>query len=348
MIFMKSELARPAASIDEVRGKLQIAVELELSTIPTYLYALYSMPRGTNTTARGIVRSVVVEEMLHMALACNLLNAIGGAPVVDDPAKTPRYPGLLPGSVTGVTARLAPISLAHVEGLFMEIEEPEHPLVIKNKMAALGLDAELPPPTIGAFYRQILADLDALGAEVFTGDPQRQLSPDAIDGTIPVTSPETARKAILTIVEQGEGTDMSPQESPDSEDPAHYYRFQQIVRGRRLVRNPTPPPNPSPADLWVFGPDPVDFDPAKVLPLVEDPTSDGYPEGSPAKNANDAFNRAYTDILKGIHRAVNGEPDTIFGAVGVMVGALPGLVQDLVAVDLGDGRRAGPTFQYLV
>ena len=31
----------------------------------------------------AIIRSVVIEEMLHMALACNLLNAVGGQPEID-------------------------------------------------------------------------------------------------------------------------------------------------------------------------------------------------------------------------------------------------------------------------
>src|SRR2546421_835393 len=59
------------------------AVELEHATIPTYLYALYSLQPGGNLKIQSLVRSVVWEEMLHMSLACNVLNAIGGSPVIE-------------------------------------------------------------------------------------------------------------------------------------------------------------------------------------------------------------------------------------------------------------------------
>ncbi|RBH51872.1 hypothetical protein C3F00_033145, partial [Pseudomonas sp. MWU13-2860] len=49
------------------------AVRLELSTIPTYLTALFSIKPGQNQEARALVQSVVVEEMLHMTLAANTL-----------------------------------------------------------------------------------------------------------------------------------------------------------------------------------------------------------------------------------------------------------------------------------
>ncbi|MBI4473414.1 MAG: hypothetical protein HY646_12155, partial [Acidobacteria bacterium] len=67
-------------SIASLRRHLQIAIELEAATIPPYLCALYSTPDGQNRHASGIIRSVVVEEMLHIALAANVLNAIGGHP----------------------------------------------------------------------------------------------------------------------------------------------------------------------------------------------------------------------------------------------------------------------------
>ena len=67
-------------SLAAVQAALQQAVELEHATIPLYLYALYSLVPGKNDAIAAIIQSVVVEEMLHMTLACNVLNAIGGAP----------------------------------------------------------------------------------------------------------------------------------------------------------------------------------------------------------------------------------------------------------------------------
>ena len=42
------------------------------------------------------LQSVVMEEMLHMVNAANVLNAIGGAPFFDHPAFIPTYPLVMP------------------------------------------------------------------------------------------------------------------------------------------------------------------------------------------------------------------------------------------------------------
>src|SRR5579872_2561829 len=78
---------------------LQTAIELEHSTIPPYLYALYSLDPARNASIYALILSIVQEEMLHMSLACNVLNAIGGKPVIDRAKFIPQYPGPLPGSV---------------------------------------------------------------------------------------------------------------------------------------------------------------------------------------------------------------------------------------------------------
>ena len=56
--------------------------------MPPYLYAMYSLKTG-NATSKRALRSIVVQEMLHMLLACNMLTAIGSAPVIDDPGFVP-------------------------------------------------------------------------------------------------------------------------------------------------------------------------------------------------------------------------------------------------------------------
>ncbi|MBK6797040.1 MAG: hypothetical protein IPG76_09695 [Acidobacteria bacterium] len=47
-------------NIDDLRAHLQIAIELEHSTIPPYLCALYSIPDGMNVQAAQVIRSVVI------------------------------------------------------------------------------------------------------------------------------------------------------------------------------------------------------------------------------------------------------------------------------------------------
>src|SRR5687768_4726057 len=80
-----------------VLSAIQDAIKLEHSTIPPYLYALYSLKEGNNQGIIDIIQSVVIEEMLHMTLACNILNALGGTPEIDTPSFVPTYPGTLPG-----------------------------------------------------------------------------------------------------------------------------------------------------------------------------------------------------------------------------------------------------------
>jgi Ferritin-like len=54
--------------------------------------AMYSLDSGRNPEATEVVTSVLVEEMMHMALAANLLNAVGGRPRLDSTQMLPAYP----------------------------------------------------------------------------------------------------------------------------------------------------------------------------------------------------------------------------------------------------------------
>src|SRR5687767_925385 len=131
MITIKRELFEALESGDKqaVLSALQQAIELEHSTIPPYLYALYSLVPGKNDSIAEIIESVVVEEMLHMTLVSNILNALGGSPQIDSPDFVPDYPGPLPGSVESqLIVGLAPFSIDLVHDVFMTIEEPEDPL----------------------------------------------------------------------------------------------------------------------------------------------------------------------------------------------------------------------------
>jgi hypothetical protein len=94
--------AGPIRSLEELRNHLQYAIGIELATIPAYLYALYSIEEGKNTAVAEVIQSVALEEMLHMTLAANVLNAIGGVPR-PDPVTGPEagnpipvYPAAIP------------------------------------------------------------------------------------------------------------------------------------------------------------------------------------------------------------------------------------------------------------
>ena len=70
-------LAVPAEQYDLawLQESLQVAVELELSTIPPYLCGYWSC-QDSSSTAAQIILSVVLQEMLHMGLAANRFGEI--------------------------------------------------------------------------------------------------------------------------------------------------------------------------------------------------------------------------------------------------------------------------------
>jgi hypothetical protein len=328
MIRLKPELTADLDTPTGLQTALQTAIMLEHSTLPPYLYASWSL--SGNDSIALLVGPIVMQEMGHMALACNVLNAIGGSPVIADPQFVPTYPGPLPGGVEGdLIVPLARFSIDLVHDVFMVIEEPEDPIA---RRAAAGADAV----TIGEFYEAIEQQIVAQGEGIFTGSPDRQVEA-ILPGVIAVTNVETARAAIQTIVEQGEGTTQSPDASPG--ELAHFYRFAEIYHGKALIPNPSPPPP------FVFEGDPIPFEPDGVLPVVSNPKAADYPAGSPARVQCDAFNAAYTSLLHNLHSSFNGDQDRLVPALSDM-GKMRRLGTDLMEVPLGDGTNAGPSFEF--
>jgi hypothetical protein len=343
MIHLQPQLFRALQSggVQAVQGALQNAIKLEHATIPVYLYALYSLDPARNAAIAAIVRSVVIEEMLHMNLACNVLNALGGSPVIDTPGFIPTYPGPLPGGVESeLKVHLRPFSHDQLAD-FMKIEEPEEPLhfpVVQTR----GL---LPPHTIGQFYAEIRRQIDLLQPGAFNAAPRKQVGPGQMEGSIVVTDKTTAGQAIDTIVEQGEGTTESPLEAATGQQIAHYYRFAEIYNGRRLIANPAATPATTPDQRFVYGGDPITLDPAGVYPVPSDPLASNYVAGSAARRACDTFNYTYTNLLKSLHATFNGQPEQLDSAIGLMM-SLEQQAGDMMSGSNPSGVNVGPSFEY--
>jgi Ferritin-like len=340
MIRLRSELAADlgGADRDAVLTALQQALRLEHSTIPPYLYALYSVVPGTNAAVADIIESVVVEEMLHMALVSNIILGLDGSPVLDRPDAIPRYPATLPGSVAGgLVVGLAPCSLDVIEDVFMKIEEPEDPLVFPAELAADEV-------TIGEFYAAITTSITALGDAAFVGDRNRQLGPDVLPYATVVTDVASARAAIETIVAQGEGTTTAPLEVAGT-DVAHYYRFNEIVHGHRLIPNPEATSEDPPDRRYLYAGEPIPFDGGNISPLPVNPTLRGYPAGSSAFFACRTFNYTYTGLLRVLHEVFNGVPDRYEAAIGLMM-SLEQQAKDLTTGVSTGGAVVGPSFEY--
>jgi Ferritin-like len=318
--------------VEAVREKLQSAIELEHATLPPYLYALYSLDPAKNGEIVSIIRSVVTEEMLHMTLAANVLNAIGGSPDIDNPKFIPNYPGPLPGGVEDqLTVQLAPFSMAQLE-TFLTIEEPVDPL--QFKMAA-SLTPQ--PVTIGDFYRQLIKAIEKLGPPIFVPGPRNQVGPNLVPESVVVTDVPSARQALTTIVEQGEGTSKTPLEIVGN-GYAHYYRFMQIKKGHLLEPE---------GDTFAWDGPAVPFDPAGVYPVPTQLPGWSYQPGSAAAAENDMFNYTYTNLLKALDALFNGQNTS--AQMNRTLGLMMSLKELAVAMMSGipdSTRYNGPTFQY--
>jgi rubrerythrin len=332
MLMMKPDLLAGLDKPGGLKSALQVAIELEHSTIPPYLYAVFSLEGGDNQEIEQLVDGVVKEEMAHMALACNILNAIGGTPEIDTPRFIPTYPKSLPGTVEEqLKVHLRRFSIEQVEKTFMIIEEPEEPLAIPDAIAAT-------PLTIGAFYAKVKQAIEAAGQAIFVGDPKRQVTGGFAE-IIAVTDVASASTAIETIVEQGEGTSSSPFGDKADDEFAHFYRFAEIAKGKKLI------PAPGQKPPWRYAGETIPFDPAKVKPVVDDPHCSNYPEGSPARKACEEFNHTYTNLLKLLHEVFNGAPQTLDSSIAVMF-ELKQQAGEVMAIELGPGKHAGPSFEY--
>lgn len=339
-------------TLDDLREHLEDAVQLELGVIPPYLCALYTLYPNTNEEVGQIIRSVVVEEMLHMILAANVLNAVGGHPRVTG-EYAPIYPVLLPD---GVEAHLLPFTKDALE-TFLKIEEPSRP---HHKIAAELARRPVTPlrvaqrhyPTIGEFYQEIIDGIERLVGElgegaVFTGEARLQITPKYYYSSggeaIVVHDLKTAKAALEQIVEQGEGETHSLYD--EDGNLAHFFRYMEIRYQRRyrpdqkdaIRRGHFPEPEGEPF--------PVDYQ--AVYPMLSDPKLEDYPEGE-LRQAAQAFNRTWSHLLRQIERAFSGAPDELLPAVGTMF-ELKYKSLELIRNPLPHhhGRNAGPTFEYV-
>ncbi len=326
-------------TIDSLHQHLQWAIELEHATLPPYLCALYSLDPERNPDAVELVSSVFVEEMIHLSLAANLLNAVGGEPRLDTPAMLPGYPRQLPHG--SVELSLLPFGPEALE-MFLRLEQPEAP-----SSPAESDHYE----TIGQFYDAIEDGFrylcSALGEEkVFSGDPARQVTAGPFHHTggklSPVTDLESALAAMDEIVEQGEGTSRGEVWDgdhdifhPDRDEVAHYYRFQELKLGRRYQRGDMPRSGPTGEAIA------VDF--AGVTSMQPNPRRSANPQ---IRAAQEAFDNSYCTLLYLLDQTFNGEPALIRDATRAMFGIKTEVLKLLQLVE-DDGTAAGPTFTYV-
>ena len=223
------------------------AAEIEHGLMCTYLYAGWSLKRATDEGVtpgqlatidqwRKHIRSVAMEEMVHLAMVNNMLMSIGSPPHFRR-QNFPVLPGYHPSSLV---VRLAPLTrdtLAH----FIYLERPEGMQMAQAPGFESRLVYERRSPTatltptaedydtVGHLYRGIEQGFEQLSERMgesglFIGNPEAQMGRELmdLDGLFAVTDLRSARKAIHVIIEQGEGGRASQQ--PDAAE-SHFARF---------------------------------------------------------------------------------------------------------------------------
>ncbi|MEU4091257.1 ferritin-like protein [Streptomyces sp. NPDC026673] len=326
MVARLMAVPAPSRETGWLRQALQVAVELELATIPPYLCAWWSV-RDRNATVARLIRGIVADEMFHMGLACNMLVAVGGRPRIA--GTTPDYPCPLPGGVRGeLTVYLSGLTREYVRDVLMAIETPESPLP----------DPSEGPPTIGDFYDGVVtAFLDHRPELTTRGQMGQRIGPDELR---PMRTLDDVVAALEIIKEQGEGSSSSP-EAPSSEATgghramAHYYAFAEIHHGRALQEVD---------GFWEFSGPPIPF--PEVHPMGAVPRG-GWP--APSREAAPLLHRfdtAYAGLLRDLEAAWQSGDH---GALNRAIKAMEQLEEPALAlmeIPLPDGRGTyGPQFR---
>lgn len=331
---------------------LHSAMALEHATIPPYLTAYYSIHSNTNSDAAHVIRVIAVEEMLHLTLAANVLNAIGGTPDLTSPGFVPSYPAYLPDGEDDFTVDLRPFSPEAVE-TFCKIERPGKAPNASSRLVRTsdsGRPLLVSSPTvegmrfysIGEFYAEIIEGLEKVAASdpgLFCGDPARQVGPEYFysggGAVIGVSDLDSARRALRFIADQGEGLDSGIYDADG--ELAHYYRFRQLQLGRyyQVGDHPDSPSGPLLRVTW------DDVYKVKVNARLAD-----YPAGSELAGAARNLNADYGAFLTLLTDAFNGQPDLLQEAVQYMFRLRDGFNR-LIRNPLpgSDGLHAAPTFE---
>ncbi|WP_420583624.1 ferritin-like domain-containing protein [Ruegeria sp.] len=346
---------------EKLCGLLQQALMLELSTIPPYATACYSIleqgqydrsePTIVNAEPIEVIRQVMVEEMLHMVLVANVLNSIGGTPRLNDPKQLPTYPSKLLGG-RGPEVRLRRFTPAQVKSFRLIETAP------KDTGPAKKGDYH----TIGGFYTFLKQELekacDKFGNEaIFIGDTKRQISNDDYFGAggevIEVTgSPAQRRKAALTaikeIMEEGEGAEMGHRAGDNDiipgpegrEDIAHFFKFNEILHSRYYHPDDKVNEPPSGGDLIV--------DWSAVSPMRDDPCEANYKRAPEIAAISAEFNEAWSGLLDGLQVAFTKDKSALRDLVPSMY-SIKSLAQKLMRIPLPgrSGETAGPTWTYV-
>jgi hypothetical protein len=320
MSIITEQLSLPTAErdLDWIRTSLQRAIELEHATLPLYTSAMLSL-EVQNYPTYNCLRSVLMEEMVHMSIAANLLAAIGGSPRMA--SLDPGYPtrGLPGGAEPDLHVGLACLSRRQLSN-FMRIEAPVDLLPPQYRTEDY--------PTIGRFYKALreafVDNADDVRAAVLAGGPAHQVGDDigfatfGADGQDPLPG---MLAGLDEIMSQGEGATPGGlvTGAQFEYEESHYARFAELRYGARYT---------APVGVALMPETEPEFFRGEALawPRVVNTLAvpgDGYdrllaedPDGASAAAELDDFDHAYTGRMVHLARVWNGSPDDQWPTLG--------------------------------
>ncbi len=324
---------------------LQSALSLEFATIPLYLTSMYSIKPGQNTEVYGVIHSVVMQEMLHLAQVANMLISLGERPIIDDENAVPSYPTKLPaGVLPGLTVTLQKASPKHIYDVLMMVEFPHDEADTENDM--------YDQLTIGQFYSHIkkcIRKQDHPFCKDMTTEEctRRQIQwpwPifDPTSQLLNITNKKSAFEAIKMIKQQGEGAGHQNPTYLDSDKLAHFYKFEELACKQHLKAKDE-------HEYGFFGKE-IEFIPEGVWPMRDNPSSLGIPKGSQTYHRARTFHRIYRALLTKLQEMFDGSPTAIDDTVYLME-SLQLHTKELMQLEVPSKpgwpkQTCGPIFQY--
>ena len=333
--FLNEQHDPPVCNLTNLQQQLQQAIQLEFYTIPLYSTTLYSIT-DRNSPAYQAIRDVVMQEMLHMVQAANILIAIGGKVMIDDPNFAPAYPanGLPGGVLSNLSIHLSSYNLLHVHNTFMGIELPSS---LANNTPGLC--------TIGMFYKEIEQCIINLTDDIFK-EPHvdKQVKwpwkTNNLGTVYIINDTDSAIKGIEEIVEQGEGAGPLDPNEIDTGMYAHFYRFEELVCQKRLIKCKDD------KDSYAYDGDPIVYDKLEVYPMIDDPIKDSFQANTHCYVCAKAFHRVYRNLLQLMQEVFNGEPEKITEAVDLMETLQVYAKRCISTPYEGTGYNCGPVWDY--